>query len=166
MNRMVLAIGLLGALLTASAPSAFAETTARAVAQVATVTSRDGAGRAQRFVDSRAREFIVKYDTDHRVKSVEAAGGPHILDIVSIGYAPNGELVGVSFRTGYTLFFDERPDGTKVIRDSRGAALIRSGSTSRPVDTAGAEQSAKLAATVAEFESLLGTLGQSPLESN
>ena len=159
MNRMLLALGSVGALLVA-APSANAETAGHAVTQVAAVTSRDGAGRAQRFVDSRDREFIVKYDLEHRVQSVEAARGPHISDIVRIGYAPSGKLVGVRFRTGYTLFFDERPNGTKVIRDSLGGALIRSGRTSQPLDNTGDEQSAKLAAVVAELESMLSALGQ------
>jgi hypothetical protein len=69
-------------------------------------------------------------------------------------------LVGVRFRTGYSMFFDTRPDGTQVIRDSQGGALIRVGRATQPVDSAPAEPSAKLASAVTDLESLMSALGQ------
>lgn len=130
------------------------------VTKVAAVTSRDGSGRAQRFTDNGNREFAVKYDAQQRVQSVEATRGPHINDIVSVGYAPDGKLIGVRFRSGYTLFFDTQPNGTQVIRDSQGGALIRTGRTTQPVDSVATEPSAKLVTAVTDLESLLSALGQ------
>lgn len=78
-----------------------------------------GDGGAQRFTDAGNREFAVTYDEQQRVQSVSATRGPHIYDIVSVGYAPDGKLIGIKFRTGYTLFFDTQPNGTQVIRESQ-----------------------------------------------
>jgi YD repeat-containing protein len=159
-----LVIGLAGLLITSTSFLSAAELAVRApfdtVAKVAAVTTRDGSGRVQRFTDTGTREFVVKYDAQQRVQSVEATRGPHISDIVSVGYAPDGKLVRVRFRIGYTVFFDARPNGTQVIRDSQGGALIRAGHATQPVDSAAAEQSAKLASAVTELESLMRALGQ------
>ena len=156
--------GFAGLLITSASCLSAAEPAVRApfdtVAKVAAVTTRDGSGRAQRFTDTGNREFAVKYDAQQRVQSVEATRGPHINDIVSVGYASDGKLVGVRFRTGYSMFFDTRPDGTQVIRDSQGGALIRTGRTTQPVEDADAESSAKLAAAVTDIESLMSALSQ------
>ena len=163
MNKaVVLIIELAGLLATTSLVQAAELASTPAPARVAAITARDGSGRAQRFMDSHNREFAVKYDAQQRVQSVEATSGAHINDIVSVGYAPNGKLVGVRFRTGYTLFFDTQPDGAQVIRDSLGNALIRTGRVTQAVEATAADQSAKLAAAVTEFEALLSALGQSP----
>ena len=130
------------------------------VSKVAVVTLRDGSGRAQRFGDVRSREFAVKYDSQQRVQAVEATLRPHVSDIVSIGYAPDGKVVGVKFRTGYMMFFDNQSNGTQVIRDSYGGALRRTGRATTLVPDASAEESDKLAASVAQFESLMTALGQ------
>lgn len=164
MAKILPIVGLTSLLITLSPLSMAAEPAVRAqfdtVARVAAVTTRDGSGRAQRFTDTGNREFAVTYDAQQRVQSISATLGPHINDIVSVGYAPDGRLVGVSFRTGYMLFFDTQPNGTQVIRDSRGGALIRTGRMTRPAEGAAAEQSAKLATTVTDLESLMGALGQ------
>lgn len=159
-----LIIGLAGLLTTSSSFLSAAEPAVRApfdtVAKVAAVTTRDGSGRAQRFTDTGNREFAVTYDGQQRVQSISATRGPHINDIVSVGYAPDGKLVGVRFRTGYSVFFGTQPNGTQVIRDSRGGALMRAGRTTEPIEGAAAEPSAKLAAAVADIESLMSALGQ------
>jgi hypothetical protein len=163
MSRTVmLSIGLAGLLLASflSAAELGVRPSFDAVAKVAAVTTRDGGGRVQRFTDVGNQEFAVNYDERLRVRSVEAARGPHINDIVSVGYGLDGKLAAVTFRTGYQLFFDHRPNGTQVIRDSRGGALIRSGASSQPLDRVGAEESAQLAAAIADLESLMGALGQ------
>ena len=128
--------------------------------KVVAVTGRDSSGRALHFTDAGNREFVIKYDEQRRVKSVEATFKPHISDIVSIGYAPDGKVVGVKFRTGYMVFFDNQPNGTQVIRDSDGGAVRRAGRAVTPVVDAPAEQSARLATSVTEFESLMTALGQ------
>ena len=158
----MLTIGLTGLLMASflSAAEPSASTPLDTVAKVAAVTTRDGGGRVQRFTDAGNREFAVKYDEQQRVRSVEATRGLHINDIVSVGYGPDGKLAGVRFRTGYTLFFDTQPNGTQVIRDSWGGALIRTGHATQPVGSAAAEQSAKLATAVVELESLMSALGQ------
>ena len=159
-----LIIGFAGLLITSSSSLSAAELAGRTsfdtVAKVAAITTRDGSGRAQRFTDIGNREFAVKYNAQQRVQSVEATRGPHINDIVSVGYASDGKLVGVRFRTGYSMFFDTQPNGTQVIRDSQGGALIRTGDATQSLDNAAAEQSAKLAANVAQLESLMSALGQ------
>lgn len=164
MSRALSIVALASLLVTSSPFATAAEPAGRAsfdtVAKVATVTTRDGSGRAQRFADTGNREFAVKYNAEQRVESVEATRGPHVLDIVSVGYTQEGKLVGVKFRTGYTLFFDVQSNGTQIVRDSRGGALMRAGRTSQPVEGAAAEQSAKLAAAVTELESLMSALGQ------
>lgn len=164
MNRPLSIIGLAGVLIASSSLVIAAEPRSNAsfdtVTKVAAVTSRDASGRTQRFTDTGNREFAVKYNAQQRVQSVEATRGPHISDIVSVGYAPDGKLVGVRFRTGYSMFFDTQPNGTQVIRDSQGGALIRTGRTTQPIDSAAAEQPAKLAAAVTDLESLLSALGQ------
>lgn len=111
-------------------------------------------------MDAGNREFAVKYDAQQRVQAVEATRGPHISDIISIGYAPDGKLVGVRFRTGYTVFFDNQPNGSQVIRDSRGGALIRTGLATQPIDSVAVEQATKLASALTEIESLMSALGQ------
>lgn len=130
------------------------------VPKVVAISSRDATGRPRRFADSRAREFAVKYDAEDRVQSVEATLKPHISDIISIGYAADGKLLGVRFRTGYSVFFDKQPNGTQVVRDSNGGALSRVGRTVTPLPEVPAEQSAKLADAVTDFETLMSALGQ------
>lgn len=165
MAKILPIVGLASLLVTLSPFSVAAEVAVRTqfdtVAKVAAVTTRDGSGRAQRFTDTGNREFAVKYDAQQRVEAVEATRGPHISDIVSVIYTQDGKPIRVKFRTGYALFFDTRPDGTQVIRDSRGGAVIRAGrATTQPVDSTAPEQSAKLAAAITDLESLLSALGQ------
>lgn len=128
------------------------------VVKIAAVTTRDASGRAQRFTDAWNREFAVKYDGEQRVQSIEATRGPHISDIVSVGYAPDGKLVGVMFRSGYALLYDHRPDGTQIVRDSHGAILRRAPGSRVLQVVDGANASEKLAATAVEVESLMSVL--------
>lgn len=131
-----------------------------AVVKIAAITSRDSGGHAQRFKDASDREFAVKYDAQQRVQAVEATRGPHISDIISVGYAPDGTLIGAKFRSGYTLFFDYRPDGTQVIRDSQGAVLRRETGMKPLQSLDGVVRSDRLISTVTEFESLMKSLAQ------
>lgn len=131
------------------------------VAKFAVVTMSDGSGRAQRFRDFRNREFAVTYNSQRRVQSVLATRGPHISDVVWIGYEPTGKLAGVRFRTGYVVLFKIGANGVQTIRDSQGVTLTRSGAAIQSLDTTATESSAKLAAAVTEIESLLSALGQS-----
>lgn len=130
------------------------------VAKITAVTTRDSSGRTQRFKDAADREFAVKYDAQQRVQAVEATRGPHISDIISVGYAPDGTLIGAKFRSGYTLFFEYRPDGTQVIRDSQGAVLRRETDVKSLQSLDGVAPSDKLISTVTEFESLMKSLEQ------
>ncbi|MFC4313024.1 hypothetical protein ACFPN2_28330 [Steroidobacter flavus] len=156
----IMVAGLLAAsMLAAAEPQA--RPTMEPVAKLATVTARDGTGRPHAFEDAGNREFAVTYDAWQRVRSIEATQGPHINDIVGVDYTASGALISVRFRTGYAVFFDHRPNGTQVVRDSEGGALMRAGGTSQSIDGSMTESSLKLARTLAQFETLLAALGQS-----
>lgn len=159
-------IAIIGILFASSSPLDAAEVTfdasSNSVAKVALVTTRDGNGRAQRFMDTAHREFSVKYDGQKRVQSVEATKAPHICDIVWVGYDAGGDMAGLRFRTGYALFFGTRTNGIQLIRDSLGGALLRTEHGTERVAGAAADQSVKLAVVLSDLESLLSMLGESP----
>ena len=129
------------------------------VAAVTTIVARNAAGRVQRFTDKTGREFAVEYDAQQRVQSVQATGRPHISDIISIGYGADGRILGVRFRSGYTVFFESRPALGTVIRDSGGSAVIRLAGVTQSLDGAVGERTNNLAAVIAALESLLASLG-------
>lgn len=141
----------------AEAPPVPQKVTAMAPAMV---TLRDGSGRAARFVDTRNREFAVRYDSKHRIEAVESTRSPNILDIVSIKYTDQGRLLAVSYRAGYSIFFDYRPNGTQVVRDTSGAGMVRSNQSYQSIDPASEELNTRLYESVGALETLLVALGR------
>lgn len=140
-------------------PTLGADTAALAISpSFATAVSRDGSGRISKFSDSRQREFAVTYDREGRVQAVKATKAMHVSDIRSIHYGPQGQVLGVQFQNGYALYFNRTPDGRQLVRDSRGSMVIRSGREGSYQVAGQEDPTGKLAATVADVDSLLASL--------
>jgi hypothetical protein len=97
------------------------------VAEVSSVTARTPEGRVSRFTDSGGREFAVSHDDQGRVVSVMAVAKRHISDITSVGYGPDGNVIGAQLGNGETLFFHYASDGAVVIRSSVGETQTQKG---------------------------------------
>jgi hypothetical protein len=95
------------------------------IADLQTVKARTPDGKLERFADSANREFTVQYDSEGKVESVGAVRGRHASDVRRITYSPSGQILEVSFGSGYVLYYTYAVDGTQLIRDRFGGVFTR-----------------------------------------
>lgn len=127
MNKLYAATSLLLMILPEVVTSQVPRLPAQLVAEVGVVTARTPEGRVSSFTDAGGREFAVGFDESGRVASVLAVAKRHVSDIISIGYAPDGRIIGAQLGSGETLFFHYAADGATVIRSSVAEAQTQKG---------------------------------------